>query len=291
MNEADKILKDAAKITGELYLAHRHVQTPMQALSFYCQSEPSDFTRRSISPARACACAAVKWWNLGQAVSLRYAKIPTLRKRPAALGRVEHCPFLSVSIKFQSEDILEALKVIERQSRAGRLSSSLYFGDMDCEIADAVSRLISLLHRESMSLKHVGRLAVKEILYMLILSGAGEFLGRFVMQGTAENYIARAMREIKSRFKEPINMRELAAELGISPSSFYHNFKKITTLSPLDFQKRIRLQEARYILQNSNSTASQAAFDVGYESPSQFSREYARMFGMPPKAHAQTLRG
>ena len=110
------------------------------------------------------------------------------------------------------------------------------------------------------------------------------------MQGTAENSIARAMREIKSRFKEPINMRELAAELGISTSSFYHNFKKITALSPLDFQKRIRLQEARYILQNKSGTASQAVFDVGYQSPSQFSREYARMFGMLPKAHAQTLR-
>ena len=95
MNKAGKILKDAAKITGELYLSYGHVQTPMQALSFYRQSEPSDFTRRSISPARACACAAAKWWNLGQAVSLRYAEIPTLRKRLTAFrtGRA-----LSVSI-------------------------------------------------------------------------------------------------------------------------------------------------------------------------------------------------
>ncbi len=127
------------------------------------------------------------------------------------LGRVEHCSFLSVSIKFQSEDILEALKVIERQSRAGRLESSLYFGDMSYEIVDAVSRLISFLRREPASLKHLGRLAIKEILYTLILSGVGGFLSRFVMQGTAENSIARAIREIKSRFKEPINMRELAA--------------------------------------------------------------------------------
>ncbi|WP_298960248.1 hypothetical protein [uncultured Campylobacter sp.] len=64
MNEADKILKDAAKITGELYLSYGHVQTPIQALSFYRQSEPSDFTRRSMSLAYVCACAAAKWWNL-----------------------------------------------------------------------------------------------------------------------------------------------------------------------------------------------------------------------------------
>ncbi|WP_299187179.1 hypothetical protein [uncultured Campylobacter sp.] len=81
MNKADKILKDAAKITGELYLAYGYVQTPMQALSFYCQSEPSDFTRRSISPARACACATAKWWNLGQAVSLRHVKIPAILRQ------------------------------------------------------------------------------------------------------------------------------------------------------------------------------------------------------------------
>ncbi|WP_297941586.1 AraC family transcriptional regulator N-terminal domain-containing protein [uncultured Campylobacter sp.] len=107
------------------------------------------------------------------------------------MGRVEHYPFLSVSIKFQSEDILKALKEIEEQSRAGRLKSSLYFGDMRYEIADAVSRLISLLRREPASLKHLERLAIKEILYMLILSGAGGFLSRFVMQGTTENSIAR----------------------------------------------------------------------------------------------------
>lgn len=64
MSEVDKILKDAAKITGEPYFAYGYVQTPMQALSFYCQSEPSDFTRRSMSLACACACTAVKWWNL-----------------------------------------------------------------------------------------------------------------------------------------------------------------------------------------------------------------------------------
>ena len=66
MNKVDKILKDAAKINGEPYLAHGYVQTPMQAFSLYRQSEPSDFTRRSMSPACACACAAAKWWNLGQ---------------------------------------------------------------------------------------------------------------------------------------------------------------------------------------------------------------------------------
>ena len=84
MNEVDKILKDAAKIADELYPTYGHVQTPIGALSFYRQRKPRTSSRRSMSLACACVCTAVKWWNLGQAVSLRHAEIPNLRKRPAA---------------------------------------------------------------------------------------------------------------------------------------------------------------------------------------------------------------
>jgi AraC-like DNA-binding protein len=76
----------------------------------------------------------------------------------------------------------------------------------------------------------------------------------------------------------------------MSESSLYHNFKKITTMSPLQFQKSLRLQEARQILLTHNTDASQVAFEVGYESPSQFSREYSRMFGLPPKSDIKQMR-
>lgn len=81
-------------------------------------------------------------------------------------------------------------------------------------------------------------------------------------------------------------MKDLSKSIGISESSLYQNFKKVTSMSPLQFQKKIRLEEAKNILLSQNIEASEVAFCVGYESPSQFSREYSRMFGMSPKAHS-----
>ena len=85
-------------------------------------------------------------------------------------------------------------------------------------------------------------------------------------------------------------MKNLSKNIGMSESSLYNNFKKITTMSPLQFQKKIRLEEAKQMLINQNLDAAQVAFEVGYESPSQFNREYSRMFGMSPKAHVNLLK-
>ena len=85
-------------------------------------------------------------------------------------------------------------------------------------------------------------------------------------------------------------MKEVARACDMSESSLYHNFKIVTSLSPISFQKKIRLEEAKNLLATKNIGVAQAAFDVGYESASQFSREYARMFGMPPKIHSEILR-
>ena len=85
-------------------------------------------------------------------------------------------------------------------------------------------------------------------------------------------------------------MKEVARECDMSESSLYHNFKVVTSLSPIAFQKKIRLEEAKNLLATKNIGVAQAAFDVGYESASQFSREYARMFGVPPKIHSEILR-
>jgi AraC-like DNA-binding protein len=96
--------------------------------------------------------------------------------------------------------------------------------------------------------------------------------------------------KIKENFNEKLNVKELARFIDMSESSLYDNFKTITSMTPIQFQKKIRLEEAKLMLLNQNIEASQVAFEVGYESPSQFSREYSRMFGMSPKAHAQYLR-
>lgn len=110
------------------------------------------------------------------------------------------------------------------------------------------------------------------------------------MQGSASNKISRAIIKIKDNFNEKINIKDLARACDMSESSLYQNFKTITSLSPIAFQKKIRLEEAKNLLSNTDLPVAQAAFEVGYESASQFSREYSRMFGVAPKVHSAMLK-
>ena len=110
------------------------------------------------------------------------------------------------------------------------------------------------------------------------------------MQGSILNKISKAVAKIKNEFSQKLNMKDVACECDMSESSLYHNFKIVTSLSPIAFQKKIRLEEAKNLLATKKIGVAQAAFDVGYESASQFSREYARMFGVPPKIHSEILR-
>lgn len=104
------------------------------------------------------------------------------------------------------------------------------------------------------------------------------------------NKIVKVISEIKNNFMEPINVAKITQNIGMSEASFYQNFKKVTSMSPLQFQKKIRLEEAKQMLLSQNLAAHKVAFNVGYESASQFSREYSRMYGMSPKAHSEFLR-
>ena len=110
------------------------------------------------------------------------------------------------------------------------------------------------------------------------------------MEGTTSNKVVKAITEIKNKFNEKLNIKELANLVEMSESSLYQNFKIITSMTPIQFQKNLRLQEAKQILTVRNIEVSEVAFAVGYESPSQFSREYSRMFGMSPKAHSEYLK-
>lgn len=103
------------------------------------------------------------------------------------------------------------------------------------------------------------------------------------MEGTTSNKIVKVITEIKNNFNEKLNIKKLSKLADMSESSLYQNFKTITSLSPIQFQKKLRLEEAKRMLSVRNMDISEVAFLVGYESPSQFSREYSRMFGKSPK--------
>lgn len=157
-------------------------------------------------------------------------------------------------------------------------------------LLDAVVRLVGLgdAPRDAGAL---GPLVLREITYRLLTGDQGGRLRQIVAAGGPAQRIARAIRWLKDHFAEPLHVEALAREVRMSPSAFHQHFKSVTAMSPLQYQKRLRLQEARRLMLGGALDAAEAAFRVGYESPSQFSREYRRQFGAPPRRDVAALKG
>jgi transcriptional regulator GlxA family with amidase domain len=130
----------------------------------------------------------------------------------------------------------------------------------------------------------------REVFYRLLVGDQGPRLRQIVTAGSHSHQIARAVDWLKDNFKEPLRVDDLAAYSGMSTSSFHHHFRSLTAMSPLQFQKRLRLNEARQLMLTERLDAATVSFQVGYESPSQFSREYSRLFGAPPSRDVANLR-
>jgi transcriptional regulator GlxA family with amidase domain len=123
---------------------------------------------------------------------------------------------------------------------------------------------------------------IREIHYYLLTGSEGEDFRLLGTHETANNQIARAVSLLRENYREPFNLAELAGQVNMSPTSFSRHFSRITGTSPLQFQKRLRLYEAQRMMLTGDKSAETAAYEVGYDSPTQFNREYKRQFGDPP---------
>jgi AraC-like DNA-binding protein len=157
------------------------------------------------------------------------------------------------------------------------------------ELLDAAVRLLGLLDRPS-AIPTLAPLYERELLYFLLAGEQGDRLRQIARAEGRTAQVVKAVRWIAARFRESIAVEDAAAVAGMSPSSFHEHFKAVTAHSPLQYQKLLRLQEARRLLVSMGGDAASAAFAVGYSSPQQFSREYARLFGAPPQRDAARLR-
>jgi AraC-like DNA-binding protein len=152
---------------------------------------------------------------------------------------------------------------------------------LEPQLLDAVIRLVTLLDAPH-DIGPLYPLVLREITYRVLTGPHGTRLRQIASTGVPAQRIARAIRYLKDHFAEPLSIEALAKEVRLGASAFHSHFKTVTALSPLQYQKRLRLQEARRLLLGAGLDAAEAAFRVGYESPSQFSREYRRLFGIPP---------
>lgn len=160
---------------------------------------------------------------------------------------------------------------------------------MTPELLDAAVRLLRLLDTPG-DMAALAPLAEREILYRLLVGEQGQMMRHIACAESRLSQISQAIAWIKRNFTRPFSVEQAAAEAGMSPSSFHHHFKAVTTMSPLQYRTQLRLQEARRLMMAESVDAATAGFRVGYESPSQFSRDYSRVFGAPPARDISRLR-
>lgn len=160
---------------------------------------------------------------------------------------------------------------------------------LDAKMLDATVRLMRILDSPDEA-RILMPLISREIVYRLLLGKHGSRLRHLIMLGGYTPDIARAVARLRQDFDQPLRVEDIARELGMSVSGFHYHFKAVTAMSPLQFQKRLRLQEARRLMLSEDLDVASAAFRVGYNDPSHFSREYKSLFGVPPLRDVQRLR-
>jgi AraC-like DNA-binding protein len=199
-------------------------------------------------------------------------------------------PYLGLRLKLDLREISQMMADSNLpQPRAQQSSRGMATGEVTLPLLNAIQRLIDLLAEEK-DIPILAPVIQREIIYRLLVGDQGERLRQIASTGSQSHQIARAIGWLKGNYTQPLRIDDLAAQARMSSSTFHHHFRTMTALSPLQYQKQLRLQEARRLMLAERMDAATAAFHVGYESPSQFSREYNRLFGAPPLRDIAKLR-
>ena len=199
-------------------------------------------------------------------------------------------PFLGMMLTFDSTMVMQ---VAERMQLSQRMKDSgfrpITVQALDASVLDALGRLVGLLS-EPQLLETIAPLIKEEIIARLLSGAHGPQLLHVVTAGSPSQHIAKTVAWLKLNFRQALRMDDLAANAHMSPSTFRQHFRVVTGMSPLQYQKQLRLQAARQLMLSQNVDASSAGGLVGYESSSQFSREYSRLFGEPPQRDIRRMR-
>ncbi len=199
-------------------------------------------------------------------------------------------PYLGLLLKFDMRELSQLM--IDSSLPAPRTQQTdrcMATGEVTLPLLIAFQRLVALLD-DPQDIPILAPMLHREILYRLLVGEQGAKLRQIASGGSRSHQVARAIDWLKVNFSQKLRIEELAEMANMSASSFHNHFRAMTSLSPLQYQKHLRLQEARRLMMAEDLDATRAAFHVGYESSSQFSREYSRLFGAPPLRDVAKLR-
>jgi AraC-like DNA-binding protein len=199
-------------------------------------------------------------------------------------------PYLSVSLELFPALVSSVMAELGYASSPEQAEArAIDVSPLDADLLDAVVRLVRVINSPT-DVRILTPLIWQEIIYRLLIGNQGGRLRHLTLSGGYAPDIAKAVGWVRQHFDQTIRVEELAHELGMSISGFHRHFKAVTTLSPLQFQKQLRLQEARRLMLGEGLDVASAAYRVGYNDASHFNREYKSVFGFPPLRHVQRLR-
>ena len=259
--------------------------TPRQGLYLLRQHVPTAFEATIYDPMLCLILQGRKEMSFGpHTYRLGAGECALVSHDLPIVSRVGKAPYLVVLLNVEMDvffDVWEDVGELATDTEA----HALEVHRADARLLEAIGRYVALTESE-MDARVLGPMLLKEIHYRLLLSPLGPMLRRLLRRDGQASAVARAIALLRRDFRAPMVVEELARDVGMSVSSFHKHFKQVTSVSPLQYQKELRLLAARRMLTAGKASVTTVAFDVGYESPSQFSREYARKFGRPPSHDA-----
>jgi len=271
--------------------AHIHVEGPVASavpgLSLSRRSAPSECYSAAYEPELVVFAQGEKRINLGGTTHvcdgsnflLTSIDLPVLGQITRASANE---PFLALSLKLEMPVVREILSQDEFMvPGVASGTRGMAVGKTPVELLGACSRLLDLLDKPA-DIPFLGGLMQREIIYRVLRGALGKHLRAIATLGEQSNRTAKAVAWLKANYSKPLRVEELASVAQMGVSTFHHRFRSLPAMSPLQYQKRLRLHVARVRMMTNGIDAASAAFEVGYESASQFNREYSRLFGQPP---------
>jgi len=287
----DTLGKSIARWTGK----RDRFNTTIPGLSLHRREEPSDPVSIMYEPLICVVAQGAKQVLLGDEAYVYDAQhflitsvdLPTTVQ---VINASPQKPYLGLVLRLDQREMSQLMVDSKLPPpRPQQSSRGMATGEITLPLLTTFQRLIDLLD-EPKDIPILASIIEREIFYRLLVSDQGARLRQIASAGSQSQQIARAIDWLKGNFTRPLRIEDLASQVNMSTSTFHHHFREVTAMSPLQYQKWLRLNEARRLLLAENQDATTAAFQVGYESPSQFSREYSRMFGAPPLRDITNLR-
>jgi AraC-like DNA-binding protein len=294
-NDIEVVLEALRKSIARLTEKGQILETAISGLLLYQHAEPTQPRNAMYEPCICLVAQGAKRAMLGDdtfVYDMRHYLIASvyLPTMVQIFEASQDKPCLGLVLKLDQREISQLMVDGNLpQPRAQQSSRGMVIGEVTLPLLNAVQRLLDLLDAPA-DIPILAPIIKREIFYRLLTGDQGARLRQLASTENQSHQIAQAIQWLKNNFTGPLRIDDLATQVNMSASTLHHHFRAVTAMSPLQYQKWLRLNEARRLMLTENQDATTAAFRVGYESPSQFSREYSRLFGASPSRDITNLR-